>query len=373
MVTNARTILVIGGGAIAESAHIPAAIDLVGARRTIVAEPSSSRRNELAMLWQDISLIADYREALQECDAVIVATPPHLHAPIACDSLDAGCDVLCEKPLAIDEEDCHEMIGACSEHRVKLMTAYRLHFDRANLQAIELIRDGAIGTPRIFNSLFTMQVRDGNIRLQHALGGGTLYDIGIYCINAARYLFRAEPTEGFAYAANNGEKRFREVDEMTGALLRFPNERLAAFICSFGASDSAVYEVVGTRGILRVKQAYEHSEPMEMEITVDGHVQKRKFPKRDQFGPELVYFSDCILKNKEPEPSGAEGLIDVQIIRSLLKSTRLGMPVKLNSPVRTDRPSLRMEIRRSPVHAHRLVRARTHSSMSAVRPTRSSS
>ena len=65
------------------------------------------------------------------------------------------------------------------------MTAYRLHFNRANLEAIKIVR-GRIGEPRIFNSLFTMQVKGGNIRLQKDLGGGTLYDIGIYCINAAR-------------------------------------------------------------------------------------------------------------------------------------------------------------------------------------------
>ena len=145
---------------------------------------------------------------------------------------------------------------------------------------------------------------------------------------------------------------------MTGALLRFPDERLATFVSSFGASDSAVYEVVGTRGTLRVKQAYEHSEAMEMEVTVDGHVKKQKFPKRDQFGPELVYFSDCVLKNKEPEPSGAEGLIDVHIVRSLLKSTRLRMPVKFQSPASRRRPSLRLEIHRPPAPRRQLVRAR---------------
>ena len=89
------------------------------------------------------------------------------------------------------------------------------------------MKSGAIGEPRVFNSVFTMQVQEGNIRLRRETGGGTLWDIGIYCINAARYLFRDEPEEVFAYTANNGEKRFREVEEMTSAVLRFPEDRLA--------------------------------------------------------------------------------------------------------------------------------------------------
>lgn len=293
-----------------------------------------------------------------EVDAVYIALPNNMHREFAIRAAHAGVHVLCEKPLALDEEECQDIIHACADNRVKLMTAYRLHFERTNLEAIRLLKDGAIGEPRIFNSLFTMQIKEGNIRLQKALGGGTLYDIGIYCINAARYLFGAEPVEVFGYAANNRERRFREVDEMTAALMRFPKERLASFTTSFGSTDTAVYEVVGTRGTLRVKQAYEFSEGMEMEITVNGRTQKQSYPKRDQFGPELIYFSDCILKNKEPEPSGIEGLLDVHIIQSLLKSTRHGISVKLQDLSRRRRPSLRQHIyrpsapHRRHVHAH---------------------
>ena len=293
-----------------------------------------------------------------EIDAVYIALPNSLHREFATRAAQAGVHVLCEKPLALDEEECHDIIQACTENRVKLMTAYRLHFERANLEAIRLLKAGTIGRPRIFQSLFTMQIKEGNIRLQQPLGGGTLYDIGIYCINAARYLFQAEPTEVFAYAANNGERRFAEVDEMTSALLRFPDERLAGFTSSFGAADTAVYEVVGTRGVLRVRQAYEHSEPMEMEIAVDGRTQKRRYPKRDQFGPELVYFSDCILKNREPEPSGIEGLLDVHIIQSLLRSARHGIPVKLQDLTRRRRPSLRQHIHRPRARKLHIVHTR---------------
>ncbi len=103
------------------------------------------------------------------------------------------------------------------------------------------------------------------------------------------------------------DKRFREVDEMTAATLRFPQKRLASFTCSFGAADTAAYEVIGTKGTLRVTQAYEFSEPIKMEIAVGDKSTRRTFAKRDQFGPEIVYFSNCILNDCEPEPSGCEG------------------------------------------------------------------
>ena len=115
---------------------------------------------------------------------------------------------------------------------------------------------------------------------------------------------------------------------------------------SFGAADAATYEIVGTKGTLRVKQAYEFTEPMKMEITVANKTTRHSFPKRDQFGPEIRYFSDCILKNHEPEPSGQEGLIDVHVIRSLYESARTGRAVCLNRFNRRERPDLRQEISR---------------------------
>ena len=191
-----------------------------------------------------------------------------------------------------------------------------------------------------------MQVKEG-LRTSKQMGGGTLYDIGIYCINAARYLFQAEPQAAFAFSTMGYDKRFHEVDEMTAATLRFPQKRLASFTCSFGAADTAAYEVIGTKGTLRVTQAYEFSEPIKMEIKVAGKTTRRSFAKRDQFGPEIVYFSDCILNDRAPEPSGCEGLADVHIIRSLYKSARIGKAVRLDQVKKDRRPNLKQEIHRA--------------------------
>jgi predicted dehydrogenase len=292
-----------------------------------------------------------------EVDAVYLGLPNHLHHDYTLRSARAGIHVLCEKPMAVTVEECEDMINACQASDVKLMIAYRLHFEEANLKAIEIVNSGQIGEPRIFNSVFTNQVEEGNIRLRRETGGGTLYDIGIYCINAARYLFRSEPTEVFAKTANNGEERFTEIEEMTSAIMHFPGERLANFTCSFGAADVSAYEVVGTKGALRVDPAYEFSASLKHTITLNGKTRERTFPKRDQFAPELLYFSDCILKDKEPEPSGQEGINDVRIIRALYRSIEAEQPIRIGKLEKDERPHLGQEMKRPAVKEPALVRA----------------
>jgi len=301
----------------------------------------------------------EYDECLNSglIDAVYIALPNHLHRAYTVRAARAGVHVLCEKPMAITERDCAAMIHAAQKHGVKLMVAYRLHFEKANMLAVEIAHSGKLGELRIFNSVFTLQVKEGDIRLQKDFGGGTLYDIGIYCINAARYLFRAEPIEVTAFCANNGEARFFEVDEMTSAILRFPDERLANFTCSFGAADVSSYRVVGTKGDLRVSSAYEYAEEIKHCLTAKGKTQERVFPQRDQFGAELYYFSECIQKNQNPEPSGREGLADIRVISALYRSARTGKPVKLSEFQRKRRPGLAQEIRRPAVQKPRLVNA----------------
>ena len=214
------------------------------------------------------------------------------------------------------------MIDAARDKRVKLMIAYRLHFDKANLYAIETVRSGKLGEPRVFNSTFTMQVREGNIRVKREMGGGPLWDIGVYCINASRYLFRCEPEEVIGAELRGRDPRFRDVPESVGAILRFPEGALATFAISFGAADVSAYELVGTKGSLRADPAYEYAGELKVTTTIGGKPRPRTFEKSDQFAPELVYFSDCILHDKEPEPSGNEGLADVRIIRALQESLK---------------------------------------------------
>jgi glucose-fructose oxidoreductase len=280
-----------------------------------------------------------------DIDAVYIALPNSLHAEYAIRAAQAGLHVLCEKPMAVTEEECERMGAAARDARVKLMVAYRLHFERANLEAIEVARSGRIGEPRLFNSSFTMHVVPGNIRVKSALGGGVLYDIGIYCINAARSLFRDEPVEVRAMTAGSAG----DVEESVSAVLRFPNERIASFTASFGAADVSAFRIIGTKGDLAVEPAYEYAMALQHRLTLDGERKERRFAKRDQFAPELLYFSDCVLKSHDPEPGADEGLADVRVIRALYQSAQSGQPVELPPYEKRERPSLEQEIRRPPI------------------------
>ncbi|HEX6839076.1 MAG TPA: Gfo/Idh/MocA family oxidoreductase, partial [Polyangia bacterium] len=217
-------------------------------------------------------------------DAVYIATPNHTHRALVERVAPHGVHVLVEKPMAVTEEDCEAMIRVCRDNACKLMVAYRLHFEEANLSAVELVRKGRIGDPRFFHSTFSFQVRGDNIRTNaRGQGGGPLYDIGTYCINAARYLFRDEPTEVVGLSARGNDGRFGKVEEQVSAILRFPKERLATFTVGFGAAATGFYEVVGDEGKLCVDPAYEYSGELALELTVGDRKPKRKrWKSRDQ-------------------------------------------------------------------------------------------
>ena len=287
-----------------------------------------------------------YEECLEQVDAVYIALPNAMHAEYTIRAARAGVHVLCEKPLAVTADECEQMIEACASAGVKLMVAYRLHFEEINLNAIDIVRRRRIGEPKFFNSSFSMTVRPGDIRTKRTLGGGTLYDIGVYCINAARGLFRAEPKEVVALSVNSGPAHLNEIDETTGAVLRFEGERLATFVTSFNADDVAAYRIMGTKGQLHVNPAYEYAGGLAYELTVNGKTKRRRIGKRDQFAPELLYFSDCILKNRQPEPSGEEGLQDVRIVQALYESAETGKVVQVPPFEKRTRPTGKQRITR---------------------------
>jgi predicted dehydrogenase len=323
---------VVGLGHIAQVAVLPA---FAHARRnsTLVALVSDDarKRRELSRRYRVKATYGydAFDECLAQVDAVYLALPNSMHAEYTIRAARAGVHVLCEKPMAVTVEECEQMIAACREHRVKLMIAYRLHFEEINLEAVDLVRRGRIGEPRFFNSSFSMTVRGGNIRADREAGGGTLYDIGVYCINAARYLFRDEPSEVMAASVHSGSRKLAEVDETTAAILRFDGGRVASFVTSFNAADVGSYRIVGTKGQLRVDPAYEYAEGLGYELTIGKKTTRKRIGKRDQFAPELLHFSDCIQRNREPEPSGEEGLQDVRIVQALYESAETGKAVEL--------------------------------------------
>jgi glucose-fructose oxidoreductase len=353
---------VIGLGHIAQVAVLP-------------AFRHASRNSELAALVSDdpkklrqlgkqyrVDRLLGYEELDElyrsgEIDAVYIALPNDMHAEYTIQAARAGIHVLCEKPMAVTPEECERMIGACRSHRVKLMIAYRLHFERANLEAVEMAQSGKLGDLRYFDSSFSYQVKEDNIRTNpEDKGGGPLYDIGIYCINAARYLMGAEPTSVLATAIRRSDdERFDDAPETVSAILQFPDRRVGMFTCSFGAADTGTYTIVGTKGLLRMDPAYEYSEGLAYELTIGERTRNKEFDKSDQFAPELIYFSDCILQDREPEPSGAEGLADVRIIEAIRRSSRSGKREPVHTEQRSKRPTMRQEIRKPGVDKPKTV------------------
>jgi len=280
--------------------------------------------------------------AHHDADAVYIALPNDMHADYVVRCAQAGAHVLCEKPLALSEAECRRMIDACENAGVKLMTAYRLHFEPANLEAVKLIGKGAIGETRLFSSDFSYQVKPDNIRTSAERGGGPIWDIGIYCINAARSCFRAEPVEIFAMRADRpSDERFAQVHEGISAIMKFPDERLGVFNVSFGAAPTSTYRITGTKGDLCLDNAYEYVGERELTITIKDKSRTRTFPSVDQFAPELIAFSDAVLEDREIEPDGEEGLRDVRIIDAVLRSAREGRPIHLSWPPRRRRPEAR--------------------------------
>ncbi len=354
---------VVGLGNIAQVAVLPAFAH--AHENSVLAALVSSDSEKLDALGKRyrVSVRGSYDElesilARGEIDAVYIALPNALHRSLTERAADAGVHVLCEKPMAVTVDECESMIAATREAGVKLMIGYRLHFDPANLRVIEQIAAGDIGEPRLFSSVFSQQVREGDIRTKPELGGGAIYDMGIYCINAARYIFRDEPTEVFAQRVEGMDDRFRGVDEMTCAVLRFPGGCIAQLTASQGASAVSEYRVVGTlwrhppRSGVRLlpHDLREH-------VTVDGETSAKTFALHDQFAAELAHFSDCIANDLEPEPSGEEGLADVRILEAIMQSAETGQSVPLPPFVRSRRPTPDLVMKKPgtkrvrPVHA----------------------
>lgn len=351
---------VVGAGHIAQVAALPAFAHARGeCELTAIVTDDPKKQRELARKYE-LKHVFGYEMFDEACrsdifDAVYIAQPNSMHREYTERAAEAGIHVLCEKPLAVTTGECESMIEAARRAGVTLMTAYRLHFEAGNLEAIKIARSGKLGELRLFNSSFTMQARAGNIRLDRDLGGGPLMDIGIYCINAARYIFGEQPLDVMAMGVRGDDPRFDEVEEGFGVIMRFPGERLATFTCSFGAADAGWYEVIGTKGSLRLDPAYEYAEALEMQLTVGERTTRRKFGKRDQFAPELIYFARCIREGTDPEPGGVEGMIDVNIIEAIKASARIGRRITLELPDEP-MPSPSQEMRRPPVRKPEEVR-----------------
>jgi glucose-fructose oxidoreductase len=353
---------VVGLGWFAQAAVLPAFKSLKNAELSALVSGDGEKLAQLGKRHKVKQRVTydGYDELLAsgEIDAVYLVLPNSMHAEYTVRAAKAGVHVLCEKPMATSERECRQMIEAARAGGVKLMIGYRLHFEAANLAAVQLAHSGKLGELRHYEAAFAMPVEEGNSRLSAELGGGPLNDIGIYCINAARYLFGDEPTEVFAIAARKpGDPRFGEVDEQVSAVLRFPKQRTASFTASFGAAGISRYDLLGDEGRLRLDPAFHHASDLVLETQIGKRKTRRVFKKRDQVAAELAAFVEHLQAGTDPSSSGLEGLADVRIIAALNESIATGLAIPIVPLKPEQRPSPRAERRVAPHGEQKLVRA----------------
>lgn len=257
-------------------------------------------------------------------DAVYVALPNSMHAEFTIRAAKAGKHVLCEKPMSTTVADAEQMIAACKAANVKLMIAYRCHYEPTNLRAIQLIRDGSLGQVQAIESALGFNSSPGEWRLNKKLaGGGPLVDVGIYSLNACRYLTGEEPENIAAFASViDHDGRFDEVEENLSWTMRFPSGIVASCTTSYGCNMlGGYYRVYGAKGWLEVDNAFIY-EGQRLRADFSGTQLDEPNPARDpsQFQAEAEHFSHCIQHGLEPKTPGEEGLRDMRYCAQIYHS-----------------------------------------------------
>lgn len=257
-------------------------------------------------------------------DAVYIGLPNNMHAEYTIRAAEAGKHVLCEKPMAVNVKECEQMIAACKKHNRKLMIAYRCHLQQSHVAARDMVRSGAIGKIEAIEGAAGFNIAHGVWRTKRQFaGGGPLMDIGIYALNAARFVLGEEPDDISAYSSvvDKGDDRFQDIEENVGWTMKFPSGAVASMTTTYGANQEGFLRLHGSAGVIEINGfgydgiSLKVRKPRQPEqITPDTS----KDPA--QFTVESDYFSQAVLNNTPIEPSGEEGLKDMQAIAKIYAS-----------------------------------------------------
>lgn len=257
-----------------------------------------------------------------DIDAVYVVLPNSMHAEYSIRAAQAGKHVMCEKPMATSVAECQAMIAACQKAGTKLMIGYRSRFEPYNRLAIELARAGHVGPTRLVTAEHGFPIQPDQWRLDRSLsGGGSMMDIGIYSLNAARYLTGEEPVEVAAVeTTDRSDPRFRTVEDRISFILKFPSGIQANCISSYSSAHNG-YRVIGTQGWIRMEPATPYA-GQKMTISKDGEMAPRVLPDptKNQFAAQLDHLAECIIGGTTPIVAGEEGLADMRVIEAIYKS-----------------------------------------------------
>jgi predicted dehydrogenase len=262
----------------------------------------------------------------KEIDAMYIALPNSMHAEYTIRAAKAGKHVLCEKPMATTVKDSEAMIDACKRAGKKLMIAYRCPLEPTYRSAIKMIRDGRLGKIQAIESANGFNIKAGEWRLSRKMaGGGPLMDVGIYSLNACRYLTGEEPSDLKAYSSViDHDGRFNEVEENLSWTMKFPSGIVASCNTTYGSNMPGFYRVHGSKGYMHVEPSFSY-EGLRLTAHIQGEApidepNQEKDPA--QFQREGDYFAQCIQNNQEPKPNGEEGLRDMKLMAAIYESCK---------------------------------------------------
>jgi len=263
-----------------------------------------------------------------DIDAIYIGLPNSMHCEYTVRGAQGGKHVFCEKPMAISSAECHKMIDACRQAKVKLMIGYRVHYEPLWKQAIQIIQSGQIGRLQSFQGGFFSNQPVGAWRITKTLGGGgALMDLGIYPLNAIRHITGEEPANfSTLLATRDHSGRFRDVEQSMEWTMKLPSGIIASGSCSYGQRGPSFLNINGETGYLVMENAFNY-EGVRMRGEVGGKPIDQPSTERHpyQFTIEAELFADRILNNTEPEAPGEEGLKDMLAIEAIYKAA--GAPI----------------------------------------------
>jgi predicted dehydrogenase len=266
-----------------------------------------------------------YEELLRDpaVDAIYIPLPNSQHCEWAIRAAEHGKHVLCEKPLALNAAECRKMIAAADRHKVRLMEAFMYRYTDRTAQVRAVVRSGVLGEIKSVSATFRFLLnRPGTIKLQPALGGGALYDVGCYPVNFIGLVadeLAGAPGSGTARPAAVSAQCVRAsgVDVGLSALLQYPSGLLAAVHCGFDGHKRVCAEIIGTQGVLEIPDPF-FDNPGALTLTTGEERRTIPVAESDRYRAEIEDFADAILANRAPHLGLAESLRNAEVIDRLL-------------------------------------------------------
>jgi xylose dehydrogenase (NAD/NADP) len=302
-------------------AVIPAIRQSRNGQVVAIASREDAKARETARALGIQESYGSYEKLLKspDVDAVYIPLPNSLHEEWTIHAAEMGKHVLCEKPLALNADECAKMISSCSRHDVWLMEAFMYRFHPQITKLGEMIVAGDIGKISTVTSDFRIELEDlEDIRYQKKLGGGALMDVGCYCVNVTRLLMGQDPMYVQGVARFNEQKG---VDEAFAGIMRFPKSELGLFDCGFRSVYHQTLEVVGEKATIEVPAPFlpgdspiilRHGERTETIVCQTAN----------HYRLMVEHFGDCVLNDREPTYRPTDSLNNMRIIDMLCDSAR---------------------------------------------------